>query len=283
MPSKADLHIHTVCSDGRLTPQQAVEQAKEKKLACIAITDHDTCKGFYEARAKAEELEIELIPGVEITSALGDKEAHLLAYCFNADTDYLESFLSRQKLARRKRIKGIIETVNKAGVDVDYDEVWAEANGANIGRPHLARVLTQKGYVGSPKEAFIRYLSDKQLGTIKNYYPDYQEVIETVKNAGGACVVAHPGRMYSSEEMTKFIDAGIDGIECIHPSHNYQMQKKYTQLCEYHNLLMTGGSDTHDGINAGYSHFGVITVALKHVESIKRMTKQRKNITEIKN
>lgn len=283
MLPKADLHIHTTCSDGKMSPIEAVELAKEKNLAALSITDHDTSKAYYKALEKANELEIELIPGVEITSTIGDKEAHILAYYFNPDTNYLEDFLSQQKKARRQRIKGIIEKVNKNGIDVDFDEVWAEANGANIGRPHLARVLMQKGYVSSHKEAFIRYLSNQKLGSIENTYPDYREVIEIIKNVGGAAVVAHPGKMYSGEEIEAFIEAGIDGIECIHPSHNFKLQKKYSELCAEHSLLMTGGSDTHEPKDAGYTNVGVVTIAYKHIEKMKKMTQQRKNIVEIKN
>lgn len=282
MPSKADLHIHTTCSDGKLTPSEAVEMAAEKNLSCISITDHDTYKGYFEAVKAAKEYDIELVPGVEITAAIGDKEAHILAYYFDPNTDYLENFTKQQKEARKQRIKGIIKTVQKNGIDVEYDEVWAEANGANIGRPHVARVLTQKGYVSNPREAFIRYLSNEKLGTIENFYVDYREVIEIVKNVGGAAVVAHPGRLYSNDEIKAFVEAGIDGFECIHPSHNFTLQKKFTEFCEKHSLLMTGGSDTHDAKNAGYTNMGVVTIAYKHIEKMKRMTQQRKNIIEIK-
>lgn len=283
MPAKADLHIHTVHSDGKLQPEEVIEIAAEKKLRSVSITDHDTYDAYFEAKDLADEKEIELIPGVEITSNINGKESHILAYYFDPDTKYLGDFLMRQKKARKDRIKGIIETVTKSGIDVDYDEVWAEANGANIGRPHLARVLKQKGYVNSTKEAFIRYLSNQKLGDIDNNYPDYREVIEIVKNVGGACILAHPGRMYNSEEVQAFIDAGIDGLECIHPSHNFKLQLKYTQLCEQNALLMTGGSDTHNGKNSGYSQFGVVTLNTKYVDKMKRMTDQRKKIVDLKN
>ena len=279
---KADLHIHTIYSDGKLQPADAVRIAKEKKLSSLSITDHDTYQGYFEAKVEADKLDIELIPGVEITSTIGDKEAHILAYYFDTDTSYLANFLTTQKKARKERIKGIIHTINKNGLDIDYDEVWAEANGANIGRPHVARVLKQKGYVQNVKEAFIRYLSNQKLGSIENTYPDYREVIEIIKNVGGASIVAHPGRLYNSDEIKLFIDAGIDGFECIHPSHNFNLQKKFTELCEENALLMTGGSDTHDAITARYSHFGLVTVAYKHVEKMKRMTEQRKKIVELK-
>lgn len=282
MLPKADLHIHTTCSDGKLSPAEAVEMAAEKKLSCISITDHDTYKGYFQALDAAEKHEIELVPGAEITAAIGDKEAHILAYYFDPNTDYLEKFFIQQKDARKQRIKGIIKTVQKNGLEVDFDEVWAEANGANIGRPHVARVLAHKGYVSNQREAFIRYLSNEKLGTIENFYVDYREVIEIVKNVGGAVIVAHPGRLYSDEEVKAFVEAGVDGFECIHPGHNYRLQKKYTEFCEKNNLLMTGGSDTHEGKDAGYTNMGVVTIAYKHVEKMKRMTEQRKNIIEIK-
>ncbi|MTI86718.1 MAG: PHP domain-containing protein [Balneolaceae bacterium] len=283
MLPKADLHIHTKHSDGKLTPAEAVELAREKKLSSISITDHDTYTGYFEARDEARKWDIEVIPGVEITSNMNELEAHILAYFFDPETAYLQNFLRRQKKARKDRIKGIIQTLNKNGIDVDYDEVWAEANGANIGRPHLATVLMQKGYVGNFKEAFIRYLSNKQLGTITNTYPDYREVIEIIKNVGGACILAHPGRMYTDPQIQQFVDAGIDGLECIHPSHNFKLQKKMSDFCERHALLKTGGSDTHAAKGAGHSQFGTITIASKHVDSMRRMTEQRKKIVDLKN
>lgn len=282
MPPKADLHIHTQCSDGRLTPVEAVELAYDRKLKAIAITDHDTFAGYFEAKERADELGVELIPGVEITCTFRDREAHLLAYYFCVETEYFTNFLSSQRLARKDRIKGIIDTLNKQGVEVDYPEVRAEANGANIGRPHVAKVLIGKGYASSVQDAFIRYLSTEKLGDIENSYPDYRETIEMVKNIGGAVVLAHPGRMYSDEEVSVFIEAGIDGLECIHPSHNWTLQKKFSELAEKHSLLMTGGSDYHGGMEMAYKHMGVVTIAAKHAEKMKRMTDQRKNIIDLK-
>lgn len=282
MPEKVDLHIHTRHSDGRLRPADAVEWAVEKNLSAIAITDHDTFSGYDEANKKAEEVGIKCIPGVEVTSNFEGRECHILAYDFQTDTNYLSDFLTRQKIARRDRIKGIIETLQKQGLDISYDEVRAEANGANMGRPHLARVLIDKGYVGNFNEAFMRYLSDSQLGEISNAYPQFTEVIKIVKNVGGACILAHPGRMFNEKQVLKFIDAGIDGLECIHPSHNWQSQKKLTELCEKHDLLITGGSDCHNDRGSSYSHFGIVTLNAKYLNALLRMTGQRKNIVDLK-
>ncbi len=283
MLPKADLHIHTKCSDGRLRPHEAVEVAKKRKLAALSITDHDTFEGYFEAIDKANELGIELIPGVEITSSFKDKEAHILAYYFDVTTEYFADFLKSQRVARRSRIKGIINTLNEKGLELEYEEVRAEANGANIGRPHVAKVLVQKGYARNHNDAFIRYLSTERLGEIVNTYPDYKEVIEIVRNIGGATILAHPAKHYTASEINEFIEAGIDGLECIHPSHNFDLQKKYTKIVEDHSLLLTGGSDYHGGIEMAERHLGVVCVATKHIDKMKRMTDQRKQMVEIKN
>ena len=283
MLPKADLHIHTTCSDGRLTPVEAVEIAHKKKLSSLAITDHDTFEGYFEGIGRAEEIGIELIPGVEITSTFKDKEAHILAYYFDVNTRYFADFLNSQRRARKKRIKSIIETLSQKGVEVEYNGVWAEANGANIGRPHLAKLLVQKGYAQNSSEAFIRHLSTEKLGAIENTYPDFKEVIQIIKNVGGACILAHPARFYSSLDLEEFIRAGIDGFECIHPSHNWSLQKKYSEFVEKNALLLTGGSDYHGNKDTAERHLGVISIAAKHCQKMKRMTDQRKKLTTIKN
>lgn len=283
MLPKADMHIHTNCSDGRLLPEEAVEIAHQRKLAALAITDHDTFEGYFKAKSKAEILGIELIPGVEITCAFKNKEAHILAYYFDVTTNYFADFLKSQRIARRSRIKGIIDTLTSKGLNIDYDEVRAEANGANIGRPHVAKVLVSKGYARNHNDAFIRYLSTEKLGEIENSYPDFKEVIQIVRNIGGATILAHPAKHYTDAEIQEFLEAGIDGLECIHPSHNFSLQKKYTKFVEDNALLFTGGSDYHGGKLMAERHLGVVCVAMKHIEKMRRMTDLRKKMVQIKN
>ena len=282
MLPKADLHIHTTASDGKLDPTEAVELAAEKRLVALSITDHDTFDGYKKAAEVAERLEIELIPGVEISTSYNGTEAHLLAYYFDPDSEYFMNFLRSQRVARRDRIKVIIESLNKAGLDINYDEVRAEANGANIGRPHAAKVLIDKGYVGNAHEAFLRYLSFDQLGELETGYPDIERAIKMVKEVGGAAILAHPGKLYSEENIWELIGSGLDGLECIHPSHNWKLQKHYTEIAEKNSLLLTGGSDFHGYKEQAYSHVGVVSVAMKHVQKMKRMTDQRKLINKPK-
>jgi len=282
MPQKVDLHIHTTCSDGQLSPVEVIKLALDKKLKAVSITDHDTFEAYKLAKPIADELGVELIPGVEVTTVFKEKESHILAYYFETDTNYFADFLSEQKLSRRNRIKGIIKTLKSNNIDIEYDEVWAGANGGNLGRPHVAKILVEKGYVSNFNEAFKMYLSNEKLGDIESNYPTSEEAIQMIKNVGGAAILAHPGRLYSSEEVEEFIELGIDGIECIHPSHNHRRQKYYTDLCVSNGLLQTGGSDYHGNYETGHSNVGIIAIADKYVESMKRMTEQRKQTILIK-
>lgn len=276
---KADLHIHTTASDGRLSPEEAPALASENGLDVIAITDHDTIDGLFPAREAGEKIGVEVLPGVELTCDFNGRESHLLAYCFDEEDPDFRQLLAHHKKARLLRMEWIVGQLTQQGLEIDKDEVRAEAAGGNVGRPHVASVLVKKGYVGSAKEAFIRYLGNHVLGPIQNYYVSHHEAVQRIKEAGGATVLAHPGVLYSDDEIEEWIDAGLDGIEVVHSSHNYDQQKKFQELAEQNDLLMTGGSDYH-GAGEGYlRHFGVITTSLTQVDKLKRMTLQRKKIS----
>lgn len=276
--AKADLHIHTNASDGRSTPQQILQRASEHKLDIIAITDHDTIRGYKEARNVIGDYDVELLSGAEITADFNGRECHLLAYCFSPDHPAINKLIATHYHSRLERAKWIIGQLAQEGLDLDIGEVKAEANGANVGRPHIASVLVDKGYVASYKEAFIRYLSDEALGKIHNEYYTHHEVIEAVKEAGGVIVIAHPGNLYSEDELEELVAAGIDGIEFLHPSHDYQTQKRIEQFAAAHNLLTTGGSDFHGSDKDYQKFFGVVTVNTKYVHQLKRLADQRKEL-----
>lgn len=275
---KADLHIHTTASDGRSTPRQILERAQSHNLEVISITDHDTIQGYQQAAKIADEFDVRLLSGVEITADFNGRECHLLAYCFEPDNPNIKQLIAQHYKSRLARAKWIVNELSKEGLDVDIEEVRAEANGSNIGRPHIASVLINKGYVASFKEAFIRYLSDQSLGNIYNQYYSHKEVIAAVKEAGGAIVVAHPANLYSKEELEELVEAGIDGIEYMHPSHDYSRQKQVEKFADDHNLLKTGGSDFHGGDKDYQKFFGVVTIHTKFVDRLLRLTEQRKAI-----
>lgn len=276
---KADLHTHTNASDGDLPPEELIHKVSQKNLEVIAITDHDTINGYLGAKKFAAEKEIELIPGVEISTVWNEREIHVLAYGFDEENNDFLRLIANQKQARRKRMKAIVEVLKGEGIDIDYDEVRAESHPGNIGRPHAASVLINKGYVASVSEAFIRYLSADKIKQIKTEYALLEEVLAIVHNAGGVLSIAHPGPLYSRNDMKDLLKYPFDGIECIHPSHSYKVQKMFLDLAKSNNLLITGGSDFHGSGKSEYDpYLGVVTIGLQFVEALKRSAKSRKNM-----
>lgn len=276
---KADLHIHTNASDGGLYPEQVLKKAVLKGLKTISITDHDTVKGYLSVREKAKELGIALISGVEVSCLWNDREIHILAYNFDAEASSVTRLLFQQTRARKKRMKAIVAHLQKKGVGIEYEEVQAEAYGGIIGRPHAATILVKKGYARSISDAFIRYLGDPEIGNIGTEYASLNTVLDTFKEAGGVLSVAHPGPVYSDNELVDLIGEGMDAIECIHPSHNFDKQKRYTEMAASNYLLMTGGSDFHGhgSTETGYDpYFGTVAISNQHVEALIRLSQNRR-------
>ena len=276
---KADLHTHTIASDGSYSAEELLDKAAEKKLKIISITDHDTIKGYLSAKDKARELKIDLIPGVEVGAVWKSREVHILIYCFDETDEDFRKMLFNQKRARIRRMERIVKKLQKEGLDVTMDEVRAEAGPGNVGRPHAAAVLIHKGYVASVAEAFIRYLSTEKLGNIKTEYVTVEELIEIAKEAGGVLSLAHPGPLYTQDEIDELTSLGLDGIECIHPSHNYSVQRTFSKIAARDNLLVTGGSDFHGKGKKDYDpYFGIVTLGDQHVMSLKRMARRRREL-----
>jgi len=277
---KADLHMHTTASDGKFSPSHVVELAAKNKLETIAITDHDTFGGVEEAMSKAETLGIELITGAEFTVKFNAREIHVLAYGFDIKSADIGSLVAQHGQARLQRAGQIVDKLRDKGFDLNMDEVKAESTSNsvyNIGRPHIARVMVQKGIAASHNEAFIRYLNDNALAQegITTKYKDAREAFNRIKMAGGVVILAHPSRFYSEDEIEQLIELGLDGIEYLHPSHSYDQQCYYEQFCAHYQLLKTGGSDFH-GFGNDIQNLGIISVSNRTVEKLKSMINNRK-------
>ncbi len=275
---KADLHTHTIYSDGACDPVHLVELAAEKSLSVLSITDHDSIDGYLNARSAAADLGIELLPGVEITTVHNQKEVHILAYCFDHENNELSDVLKNQRKARLKRMFKILKIISKQGINISIEEVIAEAGNMNVGRPHLASVMIKKRHVHSLQEAFIRYLASDVLGNVQPEYISVEECINLIRNCGGFSSLAHPSVLGNIELVNDLVGEGLDGIECIHPSHNFDDQKTFTALAKSNNLLITGGSDFHGNGKAYDPYFGIVTLGLEHVQSLKRLADRRKEI-----
>lgn len=158
MSGLIDLHTHSTASDGSLSPRELVQYAKNKGAAAIALTDHDTLEGLDEALAAGREMDLEVIPGVEISAQHNGGTMHLLGYYMNPRDKGLKKELQILQEARKDRNPKIIEKLRQMGLPIQFDQVTALAKG-QIGRPHIAQSLLRSGVVSSLEEAFQKYLT----------------------------------------------------------------------------------------------------------------------------
>ncbi|MCM8784076.1 MAG: PHP domain-containing protein [Candidatus Omnitrophica bacterium] len=267
----ADLHIHSSFSDGFFTPKEIVNKANEKKLSCIAVTDHDCVDAIPHLFRYASSLEV--IPAVELTTELDDKEIHILGYFIDHQE---ESFVNRLKefcRAREKRIYRMVEKLNAFGINIDYKEVVTEKREGSVGRLHLAQVLLKRGYVRSISEAFSRYIGNHAPCYVQRFRLLPHEAIRMVKEVGGVTVLAHPYKMNKDELIEKLVKEGIEGIEVYHPDQSSLITEHYLYLARRYSLLVTGGSDCH-GIK-GKRELGSIKISYEWVKEMKERIKER--------
>jgi len=254
-----DLHIHSTASDGTYSPEEIIALAERLNLAAIAITDHDTIDGSKEAIVSGIPSEIKFLTGVEISAAPPSSFScsgsfHILGYSFRSDNPVLNQTLYTLQMARKNRNPGIIERLNNLGFDISIEEVIEFTGGGQTGRPHIARLMIEKGFVGSIDEAFDRYLAKGKPAYVDKYRIECAAAIEIITGAGGIPVLAHPalieisnGRRFE-ELIVKLKEMGLKGIEAYYPEHSKKQVSYYLKLAEKHKLLITGGTDFHGSL-----------------------------------
>lgn len=240
----ADLHAHTTYSDGVLSPTELVRLAARSGLKVLALTDHDTVEGVPEAQQAGRDLGVRVVPGIEISASFG-KSIHVLGLFVDIGAPWLEAHRRTWKEYRSKRIDRICERLASVGVQLDPDAIRAASGEGSVGRPHVARALREAGFVESLDEAFARYLGDGQPGYVAANYTSVEEAIDGIRQSGGVAVLAHPGFYNLDDRLQTWVDAGLDGIECVHPAHRPAVQKRYRDLCSRLGVLPSGGTDYH--------------------------------------
>ena len=250
--SKAiDLHIHSTHSDGTLRPAEIVGLAAAEGLAAISITDHDTVSGTEEAVRSGIETNIEVIPGIEISSWHGETSMHILGYGFRHDDAGLAAKLEQLQEGRETRNARIIENLNRLGIRVDPDELLRYSPYGQTGRPHIARLLVDKGITRTVDLAFRLYLGRGAAAYAERFRFQVDDAIGVIREAGGFAVLAHPGSLdpglLSISDLLRSLQrSGLEGVEVYYPSHTRKMVRKLTRIAGDLGLLMTGGSDFHD-------------------------------------
>lgn len=251
-----DLHTHSNASDGTDAPAELIDKAINRKLNVIALTDHDTTRGWNEAIAAVQNhpsnSSIQLVLGSEISCQ--DENGisiHMLGLLFDPNYEPLREELEKTRENRVSRMEKIVARLNEAGIEITLEEVYAQKkDDATLGRPHLADALIARGHVASREEAFAALLHNKSKFYINHYSPSPVQAIKLIKDAGGVAVIAHPlasqrGRTISLELFDELIAAGLDGVEVDHRDHSENEKGELLRLAIERDLIVTGSSDYH--------------------------------------
>ncbi len=269
MNGKVDLHTHTTYSDGFYSPAELVRNAKEAGIELLGICDHDNIAGFDEAAEVGKSIGVEVIPGLEISSDIKDKEIHILAYFFEPDNEELERYLAFFREERLKRAIRIITKLKTLGLYLDIDDVLAKAQNCAVGRPHIAQAMLEKGLISSYYEAFNKYIGNNGPAYEKKVHLSPQSAFKIINDAGGLSFIAHPGFMPETL-LKELITAGVDGIEVVHPSHSPSMVRFYRGIVNEYFLLESGGSDFHGGKREDEKNLGKYYVNHSVVDAMRQ-------------
>lgn len=270
MNLKIDLHMHTTYSDGAYSPADLLSKVKAKGLNIISITDHDSVNGIKEAIKIGKEIGVEVIPGLEISTDLEDKEIHLLGYFIDYENEELQKYLSFFRDERLHRAKRIVQKLHNLGVAISIDDVIDHAQNSAIGRPHIASALLNLGITKNYFEAFERYIGDHGPAYERKIHVSPQSATKLISDAGGLSFVAHPGFIKETILMN-LINAGIDGIEVLHPSHNENQVNFYRGIVNQYCLLESGGSDYHGGKKDDDENLGKYCISQNQLEAMRKM------------
>lgn len=244
-----DLHTHSTCSDGSMTPAELVKHAAQNGLAAIALTDHDTVSGVEEAVEAGERYGVEVVPAIEF-SVKSKTETHILGYFIDIHNPDLKEILGEIIEKRIERNVMTAQLLQNLGFDVTLEEAASLAPGGIVGRAHFARVMLNKGYVSSVKEAFEKYLSSGKPAYFGNQKLEAKTAIEAIHSAGGVAFLAHPHLIkISDESLENFLielkSYGLDGLEGYYTDYDEEMQEKFQAMAKRHGLNLSGGTDFH--------------------------------------
>ncbi|MDE9365825.1 PHP domain-containing protein [Luteipulveratus sp. YIM 133132] len=245
-----DLHTHSTESDGTESPAAVVAAAAVAGLSTIALTDHDTTRGWTEAADAVGEYGVALVPGIEISCQSRGISVHLLGYLVDPTQPDLRGELERARESRRTRARRMVELIAE-DLPLTWEDVVAQAGAdATLGRPHIADALVAKGLVADRSEAFARYLHSSGKYHVSHYAPDPVRAVELVRRSGGVPVMAHPfahqrGRVVADDVIEAMTAAGLAGLEAYHRDHDDEAREHALRLADRLGILVTGSSDYH--------------------------------------
>jgi len=265
----ADLHIHSSLSDGTYTPEEIVAMAGRSGLTKISITDHDLTDGIERAEKAGREAGVEVIPGVEFTTDSPGIEIHILGYFIDYRNQEFSEALKQIQADRVRRIYKIVDKLKEINIPIEADEVFALSGKIAPGRPHVAKVLINKGIVSSFKEAFIRFLDTRGPAYVPHFKLLPKDTIHLIAKVGGVAVFAHPAVSNCDALIPALMAEGLKGIEVYYGGYRPDQIEHYRELANKYGLLMTGGSDFHGENSGRESKLGELTIPDELVEKLR--------------
>ncbi|MDY4669344.1 MAG: PHP domain-containing protein [Oliverpabstia sp.] len=245
-----DLHVHSNCSDGTFTPSQLVAYALEKGLQAIALTDHDTTEGIEQAQAAAQNTSLQVIPGIELSTAYLGRDIHILGLNIDPENAYFQEKIKAFQQEREDRNRTMISRMQKEGLHITWQDMADNFPDSVWTRAHFARFLADTGQVHTLAEAFNRFLGDHAPCFVPRNKVTPFEAVEMIHQGKGKAVLAHPLLYHLTEEqldelVQALVQSGLDGIEAIYSNNTGLDEVRMRQMAKKYGIFITGGSDFH--------------------------------------
>ncbi len=253
MPATIDLHLHTLASDGRLSPTELIQLVAKQGLETISITDHDSTEGLAEAYEAAKEFPyMRIIPGIEMSADIPGDEVHVLGYFLDYHDVEFQEMLTELRRGRVGRAQVMVEKLVALGKPVEWERVLHFAGDGTVGRPHIALAMVEAGYFKEPKEAFEEYLGNDGLAYYDRPKLNPTESVAMIRKVGGVPVLAHPTFMNDMEAgIASLKKEGLVGMEVYYAQYDDDTVRHLARLAREYDLIPCGGSDYHGLGNTG--------------------------------
>ncbi|WP_291651306.1 PHP domain-containing protein [Clostridium sp.] len=259
---KCDLHIHSICSDGRFTPSDIVKMAKERNLDYVSLTDHDTLTGIKEALKEAEAINVKLIPGIELSTEYNGESIHILGFFNkdNYDNPKLNNILNEFKERRISRAYKIVDNLKKYhNIEIDINKVLSNGKDT-IARPHIAKAIIDAGYSYDHDYIFDNFIGNNCPAYIPSTKLSTKEGIELLKKYNALVFLAHPV-LVKKTPVEDILNLGFDGLEAIYYKNTEKDTEKFLKLAKDKNLFISSGSDCHGIPNdKGHGNVGDVNI-----------------------
>lgn len=258
---KADLHTHTTCSDGSFSPEELIAHAKEIGLSALSITDHDTIDAYKRAIPAAKAAGIILGSGVEFSALFKSMSVHVLGYDIDLHSIPLHAFCARHQERRYLRNRAILAKLAAHGMVIEEEEL------KGCGRPHIAQLMVEKGFVPTIAAAFQKYIGDHRSCFVRGESFSVEETLDIIHQAGGKAFLAHPHLIEHRNKIKPLLELSFDGIECYYARFPRTDADKWVKMAAERGLLVSGGSDFH-GTVKHFLPLGASFVDEEHFQAI---------------